>query len=452
MKINYVLESIFIVQQKIKKISEDGKISDGHVSIEDYMVCEKIWDKFNMKNMGDYHDHYLKKDVSLLTDVFEKFIGTCLKYYGLDLCHYFSSPGLSWDAMLKITDVRYEKISDIDKYSFIEKGSRGGISFTSKRYAKANNKYMSDYDSNKPLTFITYLDKNNLYGWSMTEYLPYGEFKWFEKVDKLDVMSINEKSEIRYFLQVDLEYPNELHELHNDYPLTPEKLVVTNDMLSKYCKNNADEYDIKVGDVKKLIPNLKNKTKYVLHYKNLQLYLSLGMRLIKIHRVLKFKQSDWMKKYIDFNTEKRKNTTNDFEKNFFKLMINSVYGKTIENLRKRINVRFVNNEKDFFKYTSEPTNVTHTLFERDYAAIHEINPVLMLNKPIYVGFTVLELSKWMMYDFYYNFIKKIFNAELLFTDTDSFTYEIKSENVYEDFFKWKDLFDLFELFKRFKVF
>ena len=176
------------------------------------------------------------------------------------------------------------------------------------------------------------------------------------------------------------------------------------------------------------------------------------MRLIKIYRVLKFKQSDWMKKYIDFNTEKRKNTTNDFEKDFFKLMINSVYGKTIENLRKRINVRFVNNEKDFFKYTSKPTNVTHTLFERDYAAIHEINPVLMLNKPIYVGFTVLELSKWMMYDFYYNFIKKIFNAELLFTDTDSLTYEIKSENVYEDFFKWKDLFDLFELFKRFKVF
>ena len=223
-------------------------------------------------------------------------------------------------------------------------------------------------------------------------------------------------------------------------------------MLSKYCKNNADEYDIKVGDVKKLIPNLKNKTKYVLHYKNLQLYLSLLMRLMKIHRVLKFKHSDWIKKYIDFNTEKRKNTINDFEKDFFKLMINSVYGKTIENLRKRINVRFVNNEKDFFKYTSKPTNVTHTLFERDYPAIHEINSVLMLNKPIYVGFTVLELSKWVMYDFYYNFIKKIFNAELLFTDTDSLTYEIKSENVYEDFFKWKDLFDLFELFKRFKVF
>ena len=126
---------------------------------------------------------------------------------------------------------------------------------------------------------------------------------------------------------------------------------------------------------------------------------------------------------------------------FFKLMINSVYSKKIGNLRKRINVRLVNNAKDFLKYTSRPTYVTHKLFDKDYAAIHEIKPVLVLNKPIYVGFTVLDLSKWNMYDFHYNFIKKNFNAELLFTDTGSLVYEIKSENVYEEFFKWTDLFD-----------
>ena len=137
-------------------------------------------------------------------------------------------------------------------------------------------------------------------------------------------MSIDEKIDTEYFLEVDLEYPDELHELHNDYPLAPEKLAVSNDILSKYCKRIDDKYKIKVGDVKKLIPNLGNKTKYVLHYRNLQLYLSLGMKLTKIHRVLKFKQSDWMKKYIDFNTEKRKYAANDFEKDFFKLFINSV--------------------------------------------------------------------------------------------------------------------------------
>ena len=238
----------------------------------------------------------------------------------------------------------------------------------------------------------------------MSEYLPYGEFEWLENIDEFDKNSINEKSDTEYFLEVDLEYPNNLHKLHNDYPLAPEKLAVSSDMLSKYCKKIADKYKIKAGDVKKLIPNLGNKIKYVLHYRNLQLYLSLGMRLTKIHRILKFKQSDWMKKYIDFNTEKRKNVDNDFEKDFFKLMINSVYGKTMENLRKRINVRLINNAEDFLKYTSRPTCITHKIFGKDYAAIHEIKPVLILNKPIYVGFTVLELSKWRMYHFNYNFI------------------------------------------------
>ena len=264
----------------------------------------------------------------------------------------------------------------------------------------------------------------------MSKYLPYGEFEWLKNVDELDVMSINEKSDVGYILEVDLKYPDELHELHNDYPLGPGKLIVTNDILSKYCKSIADEFDIKVGDVKKLIPNLGNKTNYVLHYKNLQLYLSLGIKLTKIHRVLQFKQSDWLKKYIDFNAKKRMSATNDFKNNFFKLMINSVYGKTMENLRKRINARFVNNKKDFLKYTSKPTYVTHKLFNGNFAAIHEIKPVLILNKPIYVGFTVLDFTNWLMYDSHYNFVKKSFSAELLFTDTDSLTYEIKSENVY----------------------
>ena len=227
----------------------------------------------------------------MLVDVFEKFINTCLKYYKLDPCHYFSAPGLSWDAMLKMTGVKLETISDIDQYLFIEKGTRGGVSYIAKRYAKANNKYMNDYDSNKQSAFITYLDKNNLFGWSMSKYLTYGEFKWLKNVDELDVMSINDKSSIGYILEVNLKYPKKLHNLHNDYPLAPEKLFVTNDMLSNYCKS-IDKYKINVGDIKKLIPNLVNKTKYVVYYKNLQLYLSLGMKLIKIHRVLQFKQSN----------------------------------------------------------------------------------------------------------------------------------------------------------------
>ena len=188
-------------------------------------------------------------------------------------------------------------------------------------------------------------------------------------------------------------------------------------MLSDYCKKIADKYEIKVGDVMKLIPSLGDKTNYVLHYRNLQLYLSLGMKLTKIHKVLKLKQCDWMEKYIDFNTEKRRNAANRFEKYSSKLTNNSVSSKTMGNLRKRINIRLVNNEKDFVL-----THITHKIFDKSYAAIHETKPVLTLNKPIYLGLTALELSKWLMYDFHYHFYKKV-DTELLFTDTDSLTYE-----------------------------
>ena len=164
-------------------------------------------------------------------------------------------------------------------------------------------------------------------------------------------------------LEVDLEYSDELHELHNDYPLAPQKRETSHDALSKYCTNIANKYDIKIGGIDKLVSNLGNKSKYVLHYKNFQLYLSLEMKLVRNHRVLKFKQSDWLKKYIDFNMGKRKNAVNSFEKDFFlKLMNNSVYGKTMENLRKRVKLRLLNNAEYYTKYVSKPSFVSQNVF------------------------------------------------------------------------------------------
>ena len=208
-----------------------------------------------------------------------------------------------------------------------------------------------------------------------------------------NVNSISENGSSGYILEVDLTYPKQLYELHNDYLLAPEKFAIPYEMLSHYYKRIVDEHRIKVGDVKKLISNLGDKTNYIVHYGSLQLYLSLGMKLNKIHRALKFKQTDSMKTYIDFNTEKRKNVTNSFEKDFFKLRINSVYGKTMENLRKIITVKIVNNDKDYLKHTTKPTFVSPGIFDKNYAAIHEIKPVLTLKKPIYVAFTILEFSK-----------------------------------------------------------
>ena len=420
-------------------------LNDEHISDEDYKHAQKVWNTFNCKNMGDYHDLYLQSDILLLTDVFENFRKTCLEYYKLDPCHYFTSPGLSWDAMLKMTDIKLELMTDIDMFQFIEKGLRGGISYIANRYGKANNKYMKEYNKNAPSKYIMYLDANNLYGWAMSQYLPTGGFKWLKqnKIDNLDLGKYNEQSKKGLILEVDLEYPNELHDIHNDYPLAPEKVKVTENMLSNYCKKIADKYNISIGLVHKLIPTLSKKEKYVLHYKNLQLYIDLGLKVSKVHRVLEFDQSPWLKQYINYNTEKRKNAKNDFEKDFFKLMNNSVFGKTMENIRKRVDVRLVTDEKKLLKLTSKPTYVSSKIFNENLVAVHKIKETLTLNRPAYVGMCILDLSKTLMYDFHYNYIKRNYGykAKLLFTDTDSLTYEIEAKDVYKDFFKDKDKFD-----------
>ena len=208
-------------------------------------------------------------------------------------------------------------------------------------------------------------------------------------------------------------------------------------MLSRYCKKIAEKYKISIGHgSKQTNPNtLKSKEKYVLHYRNLQLYLDLGLNLAKVFRVLEFDLSPWLKQYIDFNIEKRKHAKNPFKKDFFKLMNNSVFGKTCENLRKRVDVRLVTNEKKLLKLTSKPTYVSSRIFNENLVAVHKIKEALTLNRPAYVGMCILDLSKTLMYDFHYYYIKKKYGdkAKLLFTDTDSLTYEIEAENVYQDF-------------------
>ena len=420
-------------------------LNNEHISDEDYKHAQDVWNTFSCKNMGDYHNFYLASDVLLLADVFENFRKTCLEYYKLDPCHYFTSPGLSWDAMLKMTEIKLELMTDIDMFQFIEKGLRGGISYIANRYGKGNNKYMKEYDEKAPSKYIMYLDANNLYGWAMSQPLPTGGFKWMtqEQIDNLNLAKYKENSNKGFIAEVDLEYPKELHDLHNDYPVAPEKVKVENDMLSKYCNKIADKYNISIGLVHKLIPTLKKKEKYVLHYRNLQLFIDLGLKVTNVHRVLEFDQSPWLKQYIDFNTEKRKNAKNAFEKDFFKLMNNSVFGKTMENIRKRVDVRLVTDEKKLLKLASKSTFVSSKIFNENLVAVHKIKETLTLNRPAYVGMCILDLSKTLMYDFHYNYIKPKYGekAKLLFTDTDSLTYEIEAEDVYKDFWNDKDKFD-----------
>ena len=217
-----------------------SSLKDCGVSKKEYQRACDVWNVFKIKNLEKYQDLYLKTDVLLLCDVFEKFISVCLKDYGLDPCHYYSSPGLSWDAMLKMTGIELQKIDNIDMHLFLEKGMRGGVSYISKRYSRS--------DENKT---ILYWDANNLYGWRMIKDLPKSGFKWLSNKEFNDFdLNISENSLTGYILEVDLVYPEELHNLHSDYPLCPEKIEVISNVLSDYCSNIADWYGIKVGGVK----------------------------------------------------------------------------------------------------------------------------------------------------------------------------------------------------------
>ena len=338
---------------------DDGKRgkSDGHIFYAQCLHLKLVWKKFGFKIFRDFHNHYLKKDVLLLADVFEKFISTSLNNYNLDPCHYFSAPGLSWDAMLKMTKVELEKITDGDIHLFIEKGMRGVLVILIKGLAKQIINIVLIMIKINLKTLFFNLDLNNLYGDAISEYLPYGGFKWVEitngSVNR--VLNKSDNSLHGYFLEVDLEYPKELHDKHNDCPLAPEKIKIEDDMLSLYCLKIKNKHKIKTGDINKLARNLMSKNNYVLHYKNLQYYSSQGLILKKVHIILEFKQSDWMKHYIDLNTQKRKEATNEADKNLSKPLNDAVYGKTMENMRKRIKITTTTNEKDFLKYASRST-------------------------------------------------------------------------------------------------
>ena len=396
-----------------------SKLSGKGITEKDYKHAGDVWNSFKMKTFLEYHELYNITDVLLLADVFENFRDLCLKIYGLDPVYYFTAPGLAWDACLKITSIDLELLSDPNMLLMFEKGIRGGISIISNRYGKANNKYLrKGYNKNLPSKYLMYLDANNLYGCAMSEKLPTHGFKWLsggemKKLFNNRVIQVWEK--IPCILEVDLEYPENLHDLHNDYPFCPEKVK---------CKNG----------VEKLIPNLNDKTKYIIHYKNLIQCLRAGMKLKKIHRGIKFVESEWMKPYIDKNTNLRAKAKNNFEKDFFKLMNNSVFGKTMENIRNRVDVKLVNTKEKLRKLVAKPNFKGRKIFNENLVSVHMKKTSLTMNKPIYLGMCILDLSKIIMFDFHYNYIKSKYvdKAKLLFTDTDSLMYEIETEDFYKD--------------------
>jgi hypothetical protein len=242
---------------------------------------------------------------------------------------------------------------------------------------------------------------------------------------------------------VDLEYPAHLHDAHNDYPLAPERKTVTKDMISEYGRHLASKLGQKFSKVSKLVPNFYPKEKYVLHIRNLQLYTSLGMVVTKIHQILKFRQSKWLAPYIDFNTEKRRLATDAFSRDMFKLLNNSCFGKTMENMRQRINLRLVTSADRAKYFTSRSIFQNFNIINENLTAIKSLKPEVKMIKPMYIGMCILDLSKLHMYNFHYNIIRERYGskARLLFTDTDSLMYSIETLDVYRDMSEQLHLYD-----------
>ncbi|RGB38846.1 hypothetical protein C1646_755162 [Rhizophagus diaphanus] len=468
---NTVLGGLNYCEQGCKKCKHEikGKKCDGKCKSEDYKEvtdCEhekiftisqkqydhaqKVWHETGCKTFEDYHMLYLKTDVLILADAFQNFRTVMIDAFRLDPANYITLPSYAFDAAKKITKVELELFHEgqEDMHEFVHRMMRGGNSMAPRRIAKANFPGMKGYNKKQVNKWLLYLDANNLYAWAMIQYLPTGSFHWLDLKDLPNIRNISPTAKRGSAWEVKLRYPKKLHPSHSDFPLCPERRIVTREELSPEQGNMIKKLSNgKFAETEKLVATLETKDRYILHYTNLQQCLNLGMELEHVYRVLEFDQSPWLEPYIMGNTHRRRNAKNAFERDLWKLMNNAVFGKTMEDVRrrKRIDlVRPIGEEHRLRKMLADPALVGRKIFYgSNLIAVHRKQTHVTLNKPIYVGAAILDLSKYYMYDFWYNHIKRKYGkrARLCYTDTDSFIIEIETENIYDDMVEDADLYD-----------
>ncbi|XP_024867175.1 uncharacterized protein LOC112451646 [Temnothorax curvispinosus] len=371
-----------------------NSLTDETASESDYEHATKVWRRFCVRDLGEYSDLYLKTDdVLLLADIFENFRDACSASYGLNPAHYYTLPGYTWDAMLRYTGVRFELLTDIDMVLFMERGIRGGLSQCSLRYARANNRHVPTHDSSQPTTYLMYYGVNNLYGWAMTELLPYANFQWLDDPENFDATTVPADSDVGYILEVDLEYPRDLH--------NPTRIC--------RCARLAT---------------------------NRPQCLRLGMRLTRVRRVLRFAQSPWLRVYIELNTTLRTRASKKFERNLYKLMNNAVFGKTMENVRDHVDVRLVtqwDGRCNAEALIAKPNFHSRSVFSENLVAIELRRLEVKFNKPVYVVMCILEISKTSLYEFHYDYMVPLYRdrCRIAYTDTDSLIYSLECEDAYE---------------------
>ena len=407
-------------------------LTDEECSEEDYRFAQRVWQEFGCQTFQDYLMIYLKLDVLLLACVFEKFRSKTLEQDGLDPIHFVSLPGLSFLSAFKMTGESIELLNDIEMYTFFERGIRGGMTFVNKHLLR--NERITH--NNAELTqHLAYIDENNLYGNSLSKPLPHSEFCWVEDLSDFTcdfILSLEEEGEWGYTLEVDLAYPEHLHHSTADFPLAPETGEITHDMfsdfMSTFYKTLNPNSTFKPS--RKLLLTQYNRDHYIVHFAILKFYLEMGLTLNKVHRVIKYKQKAWLKEYIDFNSQKRASSNNAFDKDFYKLKNNALFGKTMEDVRKRINYKLVTDEDKFNKMAASPFFHDRDIITNDIVGVHLLKPKVVLDKPVFIGQAVLDYSKLEMYNLYYKVLPQcplIKKLQLVGGDTDSFFLTIATD-------------------------
>lgn len=443
-----------------------SQLRDEDVSSKDYARAQLVWEIFGCETIRDYQSLYIKCDTLQLCDVFDNFRTACIEDSGIDPCWSYTLPGYSWLAMLKKTAVKIGLVFDSDMLRMIENNIRGGICIIPKRYAKANNPKCKGYDPSKPTSWILTVDANNLYGWAMVQHLPVDGGKWVDTATFVDgdgkfkndiILQLADDAEHCYFLEVDLLIPRELHDKFNDYPLAVENAVPNPEDYSPLQARMANEMNAS-KPTRKLLGTLAPKTKYLVHSRMLKFYIEQGVRVTKVHRVSEFQQAPWLKPYIDGNTRKRAACgKNKFLRDLYKLLNNSMFGKTMERVREHQDIRLISSggrdpakqQRRYNKLTSSPFCKGHRVIAEDELSIvHMRQSTVKLNKSVQVGFAVLELSKLLMAKFHYEVMQQKYGVDklkLLFSDTDSMTYEILTEDLDADLATMQEHFDFANL-------
>ena len=413
------------------------------LSQDDYSHACNVFAEFGCKNLRDYLLVYLTSDVLQLADVFTAFRKTFYKDFGLDASYYISLPQLAFDALLKDSKVRLELISDIDMYNWISASVRGGFSGILHREAVSNNKYMTTYDENLPDSYIMLFDVCNLYGFTMcSKPMPIDGFRWLtqREKDELDIMALDPKGPVGYMLEVDLGYEDHLHDEHALFPLAPEKRSVRASEWSPWTRNLASRYKLPIKDgAPKLLLTLEDKNNYILHYSLLKFYLSQGLVLKKVHKVLQFNQGCWMRDFVLKNAQKRKEALSSFDQDMYKLCINSLYGKCLQSNKNKIDFRLITEKEKFLKLSSKPLFKSFQIINSGLVGVEMKQPEVELSHVLYTGATILDLSKLHLYKFHYEYMMSIYEKKDLtvcMSDTDSVLYHIRrrkdAPSPYED--------------------